>query len=108
VVCGDLAFSDPRRDTVTNPVLLIEVLSDSTRNYDRGEKFQCYRTLPSLMEYVTVARDKIHVEQYTRQPTGQWLLTEYADQSSTIGLRSLAAELHVSDICEKVDFSQSE
>jgi Uma2 family endonuclease len=108
VICGDPAFSDYRRDTVTNPVLVIEVLSDSTRNYDRGEKFQYYRTLASLIEYVTVAQDKIHVEQYTRQGTGQWLLTEYGDPSLTIALSSLAVELQLADIYEKVDFSGSE
>lgn len=70
VICGDLAFADNRQDTITNPLLLVEVLSDSTKNYDRGQKFQYYRSLPSLTEYLTVAQDEVHVEQWTRQRSG--------------------------------------
>ena len=63
VICGEPVAVDDRQDTVTNPVLIVEVLSDSTKNYDRGQKFQHYRSLPSLMEYLTVAQDEAHVEQ---------------------------------------------
>jgi Uma2 family endonuclease len=105
VICDGSSAPDDRLDPVSSPIVIVEVLAESTRNYDRGEKFQCYRTLASLREYVTVAQDKIHVEQYTRQPTGQWLLTEYADPSSTIALSSLAVELQMADIYEKVTFS---
>lgn len=104
VVCGDLVFADDRKDTVTNPVLLAEVLSDSTKDYDRGEKFQHYRTLASLQEYLTVAQDTVHVEQYTRQPTGQWLLTECNDPSLALQLSSLGIEIKVADIYAKVKF----
>ena len=54
VICGEAVAIDDRQDTITNPVLIVEVLSDSTKNYDRGQKFQYYRSLPSLMEYLTV------------------------------------------------------
>jgi Uma2 family endonuclease len=108
VVCDGSSTPDDRSDAVSNPILIVEVLSDSTRNYDRGEKFQYYRTVASLTEYVAIAQDKIHLEQYTRQSTGQWLLTEYTDPSSTIALSSLAVELRLADIYEKVDFSGSE
>ncbi len=106
VICGDLAFPDNRQDTVTNPLLIVEVLSDSTKNYDRGQKFQYYRSLPSLMEYLTVAQDEVHVEQYARQTSGQWLLTEYSDPGATVNLPSLQIELRTSDIYEKIDPSQ--
>jgi Uma2 family endonuclease len=68
VVCGDPAFMGNRRDPVSNPVLIIEVLSESTKEYDRRDKFQSYRTLLSLNEYLTVTQDKVHVEQYAGRP----------------------------------------
>lgn len=102
VVCGDPAFVDNRRDTVCNPVLLIEVLSESTKDYDRGDKFQSYRTLSSLKEYVTVAQDKMHVEQHVRQSDDRWLLTDYWESAGRIQLASVALELQLSDIYEKI------
>src|SRR6476646_9554528 len=72
-LCGDLQFDDDKRDTLTNPTVLIEVLSTSTEGYDRGEKFVHYRRLASLQEYVLVAQDKVRVERYTRQ-NDWWVL----------------------------------
>jgi len=74
VVCSDPIVIDKHNDTITNPIVILEVLSDST-NYDRGQKFQYYRTLQSLQEYFTISQDEMHVERYTRQQNGQWLLT---------------------------------
>ena len=62
VICGQPALADDRRDIVSNPVILIEVLSKLTQDYDRGEKFASYRTIPSLMDYLTVAQDKVQIE----------------------------------------------
>src|SRR5205809_2192753 len=67
VVCGKPQYADYRKDTLLNPIVIIEVLSDSTRDYDRGRKFQHYRALPSLQEYLTVAQDTPHIEHWTRQ-----------------------------------------
>ncbi len=106
VVCGPLKFIDERRDTVTNPAVIIEVLSQSTKDYDRGQKFESYRTLPSLMEYITVAQDRIHVEQWTRQPDQRWMLAEYSDPAAFIALQSIAVELQLADIYEKVDLEK--
>jgi len=106
VICGDPVFVDNRQDTIANPLLLVEVLSDSTKNYDRGQKFQYYRSLSSLMEYLTVAQDEMHIEQYARQASGQWLLTEYSDAVAIVNLPSLQIELRISDIYEKVDFQK--
>jgi Uma2 family endonuclease len=107
VICGELKLADNRRDIVLNPVVLIEVLSKSTQAYDRGEKFASYRTIPSLMEYLTVAQDKIHIEQYTRQPDDRWPLTEFTDPAATIKLESIGVELRVADVYEKVEFAPS-
>jgi Uma2 family endonuclease len=74
IVCGPPAFEDAEQDTLQNPQVLFEVLSDTTERYDRGLKFADYRTLPSLREYVLLSQDRVLVEQYTRQPDGAWLL----------------------------------
>jgi Uma2 family endonuclease len=63
---------------VLNPVVIVEVLSKSTQDYDRGQKFEHYRTLPSLVDYLTVAQDRPHIEHWSRQSEDRWLLTEFA------------------------------
>lgn len=107
VVCDDIQFADDQEDTILNPVLLIEVLSESTRDYDRGRKFQYYRTLPSLVEYLTVAQDEPHVEQYTRQNEDKWLLTEFSKMSETIRLVSFPGVLPLTEIYDKVEWTGS-
>lgn len=107
VACGDIQFADDQKDTILNPVLLIEVLSESTRDYDRGRKFQYYRTLPSLVEYLTVAQDEPHVEQYARQNGGQWLISEFSKMSETIRLVSLPGVLPLTEIYDKIEWTGS-
>ena len=104
VVCPEMQFADDREDTVLNPTVIIEVLSDSTRDYDRGRKFQHYRTLPSLLEYLTVAQDSTHVEQWTRQADNRWLLSEFAGIGQTIELASIGCVLPLAEIYDKVEF----
>jgi Uma2 family endonuclease len=96
---------DKHKDTITNPVVILEVLSDSTKNYDRGQKFQCYRTLSSLKDYLTIAQDEMRVERWTRQQNGQWLLTEFDRTSGAIELQSVAVTLEIVDIYRRVDFT---
>jgi Uma2 family endonuclease len=103
VICGKPAVIDAHLDTVTNPVVIIEVLSPSTEGYDRGRKFELYRAIPSLMEYLTVSQDKIHVEIHTRQPDDTWLLRDVRD-SGPVKLQSIEVELQLADIYEKVEF----
>ncbi len=105
VVCGDLHFADDQKDTMMNPALVVEVLSDSTQDYDRGQEFEHYRTIPSLIEYLTVAQDRPHIEQWTRQEN-RWVLSEYADLSQTIQLTSVGAALPLSEVYDKVDFGR--
>ncbi len=102
VTCGDEQFLDDEVDTLLNPLLIVEVLSKSTSNYDRGEKFESYRTLPSFREYLCVSQDRVQVEQFQRQETGQWLLTVYSDRSAAIPLPGLAIELPLAEIYESV------
>jgi len=91
---------------VSHAVVIIEVLSPSTKNYDRGQKFQYYRMLPSLREYLTIAQDEMHVERWTRQENGQWLLTEFNQASGPIELGPIGVALNVADIYRRVDFAE--
>ena len=100
--CESPAFEDAAVDTLLNPVLIIEVLSDSTERYDRGTKFLHYRTLPSLQDYLLVAQDVCRVEHYARQADRRWLLTEYQDPDDSIHLESMACRLVLREIYERV------
>lgn len=104
VVCGDARFDDEQADTLLNPILVVEVLSPSTEEYDRAGKFEQYRKLDSLQAYLVIAQDRNHVEHWARQSGHQWLLTETDSAEDTIELPSIACRLVVADIYEKVDF----
>jgi len=103
-VCGEPALADGHFDTLTNPAVLIEVLSPSTQDYDRGTKFVHYRTLDSLREYLLVSQDRPRVEQYTRQEDGNWLLSEKADLAATVILPSIGCQLAMAEIYDRVRF----
>jgi Uma2 family endonuclease len=104
VVCGEAQFADDQKDTLIDPIVIIEVLSASTRDYDRGQKFQHYRTLSSLLEYLTVGQDAPHIEHWTRQPDGRWLLAEFDDPSQSIELISIGCVLPLAEIYHKVEW----
>lgn len=74
VCCAPAQLLDETLDTLLNPELIVEVLSESTRNYDRGDKFQQYRGIPSFREYLLVDQAKVHVERYSKQSDGTWSL----------------------------------
>jgi Uma2 family endonuclease len=103
VVCNEPLFDDKQRDTLLNPTVLVEVLSESTASYDRGEKFEHYRRLGSLAEYLVAAQNKYHVEHYVRQPDNRWLLSETDDVRATIHLSSIECDLALADIYDKVE-----
>jgi Uma2 family endonuclease len=106
VVCGEPLFADEQKDTLINPTLLVEVLSKSTASYDRGEKFEHYRKLASLAEYLVIAQHKYHVEHYVRQPDNQWLLAETDDLQQTIHLPAIACNLALTDVYAKVEIDK--
>ncbi len=103
VVCGDIQFYEERRDIITNPVLIIEVLSPSTRSFDRGEKFEYYRTLPSLKEYVLISQDKPIVESYYKQDEKKWLYSVANGPEESIYLQSIDCNLALKDIYHKTE-----
>ena len=106
VVCGEAEFIDEKRDTLTNPTLVIEILSPSTEGYDRGEKFESYRQLSSLQTYVLVAQGRPFVEVFERQAGERWLLAEHRGLDSSIPLPSVGCELQLAEVYDRIDFEQ--
>lgn len=106
-VCGEPEFEDAHLDTLVNPQLIIEVLSDSTESYDRGKKFAHYRTIDSLREYLLVAQTECRIERFSRQDDGTWLYTESTDPDGSIELSSVACRLSLSRVYHKVDFERA-
>ena len=102
-VCGEVRFDDEQRDTLLNPSVIVEVLSESTEGYDRGKKFESYRRLDSLVEYVLIAQDAHRVEHYVRQTDNRWLMSEYVSLQDTLSFPSLSVQLSLADIYDKVE-----
>ncbi|MGB5064288.1 MAG: Uma2 family endonuclease [Candidatus Competibacter sp.] len=103
VVCGKEQFDDTHLDTLLNPTLIVEILSESTEAYDRGRKFEHYRKLDSLAEYVLIAQNRPHIESYRRQADQQWLLTECSELDGTLRLPSIDCDLALVEIYDKVE-----
>jgi Uma2 family endonuclease len=104
VVCGEPVFSDTQQDTLTNPVLLIEVLSPSTEAYDRGFKATEYRKLASVQEYAFVSQSEPRIEVLRRQPGGGWLLSETAGLDATCRFESVGCDIALADVYDKIVF----
>lgn len=105
VICGEPQFYDERRDILTNPTVVFEVLSPSTEAYDRGEKFLRYRTqIETLREYVLVSQHRPLVEHYVRQPDGSWSYSSAGDLSEAIDLPSIDCRLPLSEIYDRIIF----
>jgi Uma2 family endonuclease len=104
VVCGAVEMMPQRDDVILNPVLLAEVLSPATGDFDRGTKFQLYRAIPSFREYLIVHQDELLVEQHIRQPNADWLMRQHRDPPGSFALHSVvpAIELALADIYEDV------
>jgi Uma2 family endonuclease len=107
VVCEKPRFADEQSDTLLNPVLIAEVLSPSTEAYDRGRKFEHYRAVESLADYLLVAQDRVHVDLYTRQQDGRWVLSEAGRLEDILELPSIGCRLALADLYEKVDLTAS-
>ena len=101
VVCGETKFADDEQDVILNPMLIVEVLSDSTAAYDRGKKFLSYQQIDSLQEYLLVSQDEAIVEHYVRQGNDTWLYTKAVGLEATINLPAIECEVALSDIYDK-------
>jgi Uma2 family endonuclease len=93
-----------RKDTVINPILIAEVLSDSTKAYDRDEKFAAYRTIATFQEYLLIDQYKPHVEHYVKRDVNEWLFMEYNGQNARIVLSSVSVEIALADLYENIEF----
>lgn len=102
-LCGEPLLAGGQTDTLLNPSLIVEVLSPSTEAYDRGRKFEQYQSIETLREYLLVASDRVHVDLYSRQPDGRWLLTSANGLEDTLTLESVGAHILLSDLYEKVE-----
>jgi len=104
VVHGDIEYYQNRQDTIINPLVIFEVLSKPTQNYDKGEKFQYYRGLPSFQEYILICQDNYHVEHYTKVSDYEWRITYQDDPKDVLKLRNFSFEMSLADIYHKVNW----
>ncbi len=102
IICGKLETTDEEDDTVIKPSAIIEILSKSTKDYDRGTKFMLYRSIPSLQEYITIDSLSVNVEIYTRQEINSWRLTEFKQLSDSFTLSSINFTIQLNDVYEDV------
>jgi Uma2 family endonuclease len=107
IVPKPIELQTGRKDTVTNPCFISEVLSKSTQNYDRSEKFVAYRTIPSFQEYLLVSQYQVRVEHYVKTAPDRWLLSEYTDPSTVLTLSSFDLQLAIADLYENIDFEET-
>ena len=104
IICGNPVLTDNKLDTATNPAVIIELLSKSTRNYDKGEKFTLYRDIDSLKEYILVDTEKIHVEKHLRYADNSWQLTDYKTVEDSFTVETIHLSFLLKDIYEGVAF----
>ncbi len=104
VICGEMKFLDEKKDTVLKPILIIEVLSKSTESYDRGKKFEFYRSIHSLNEYVMISSDHYLVEVYSKNENNLWVLTDEKNPDSSIKFSSVSLQIPLKEIYSKVEF----
>ena len=106
LVCGEQKFFGGRRDVIENPVLLVEVLSDSTKEYDKNDKFFAYQAIDSFREYLLVSQDKPVVQQYIRQPDGNWKIKATIGLDSSVYLGSVEVSLPMREIYDLVEIDK--
>ena len=107
VIEGQPVYYSANTTIVTNPVLIVEVLSKSTKDYDRGGKFLYYRSIPEFKEYILIDQTKYYVMQYVKTSENQWILTEYETEDALINLSSINVELSLKQLYKKVNFSEN-
>ena len=104
IVQTPLVFAENRQDTITNPVAIAEILSDSTEKYDRGDKFRMYRTIPSFKEYLLISQTEMLVEKFNKNDANRWVLSEYAGEDAKIIFDSFEFEIGLDELYDRVDF----
>ena len=102
IVCGEPKFEDQKGDTLLNPAVVMEVLSDSTESYDRGAKFAHYRKVPSIAEYILISQRAYNIEQYVRQPDGPWSRSEARTLKGILELPSIQCSIPLSELYDRI------
>ena len=108
VIEGEPVFNEGRSDEILNPMLIVEVLSKSTNNFDKEDKFRFYRSIPELREYILVSQYEFLVEQYIKTESNEWLFREYEGETSTVSFASVGVQMSMSEIYVKVVFETQE
>lgn len=108
IIADEPEFFNNRTDTITNPQVIIEVLSKSTKSYDREDKFAAYRTIPTFQEYLLIDQNRIHVEQFSKIGKKRWNLCEYDEEDENISLVTVPFTISLQDLYNKVNFEVAE
>jgi len=104
VIQGEAVYQGSNKTIVTNPLVIVEVLSDSTKDYDRGGKFLAYRSIPEFREYILIDQYSYHIEQFAKNSNGKWVLTEYDSEESVLTLESVEFQMPLTEIYERINF----
>lgn len=106
-LCGEANFIKlGKQEILTNPQVIIEILSDSTADFDRGYKFTYYKSIKSFIEYILIAQDRPHLSQFIKQADNSWLQHEFTNLNDTFHIASLDCDLSLSEIYENVEFPE--
>ncbi|MFN6513688.1 MAG: Uma2 family endonuclease [Nostoc sp. CreGUA01] len=108
VIQGEPLYEGNGTTTITNPIMIVEVLSKSTENHDRTNKFRFYRSILTLKEYIIINQYEYLVEQFNKNIEGQWVLTEYESLDALLSLKSIDFQISFSDIYEGINFEIKE
>lgn len=104
VISRPLELLEGRKDTITNPLIIAEVLSKSTESYDRGKKFEHYRTIPTFKEYILIDQYRMHVDQFSKTEDGRWFFSEYDGEAAVLSLTSVQFKIPLADIYQDIEF----
>ncbi|MCI0692164.1 Uma2 family endonuclease [candidate division KSB1 bacterium] len=107
IVCGKAEFYENRDDIILNPLVIFEILSNSTKSYDRAEKFELYRSVPTFQEYILIDQYRIHVEQMYLEARNKWVLSEYNEITDILKLAKVNVQIPLQEIYRRVEFKQS-
>jgi Uma2 family endonuclease len=108
VIKGEPVYEGTGTTKITNPLLIVEVLSNSTKNYDKTDKFKYYRSIPNFQEYIMIDQYSFSVEQFAKKAAGEWIFKEYEGENAILGLNSLDFQISLQEIYERVNFDLSE
>jgi Uma2 family endonuclease len=108
VIKGEPIYEGTGTSDITNPLLIVEVLSNSTKNYDKTDKFKYYRSIPYLQEYIMIDQYSLAVEQFAKQSAGEWIFKEYEGENAVLKLHSVDFQITLLEIYQRVNFELSD